>query len=187
MFCYAIDDELSIALPEHRMAEELTALVLKNLDRLKPWMPWAIDDYSIEHCRGFIKRSLEAFAENGRFEACIVLNGTVIGTIGFHNYETANRSAHIGYWIDRDHEGKGIVSRCCEAIIEHLFDDLNLNRVQINCNIENKRSRAIPEKLGFTLEGIQREVEFLHDRFGDWAVYSLLRSEWNGGRGNKLL
>jgi ribosomal-protein-serine acetyltransferase len=50
--------------------------------------------------------------------------------------------------------------------------------VQINCNVENAKSRAIPERLGFKLEGIHRQVEFLHDRFGDWAVYAMLREEW---------
>ena len=145
MFIRTVDENLSIALPEHQMAKELTALVIKNLDRLKPWMPWATDDYSIDMCRGFIKRSLDAFAENGRFEGIIVLDQQPIGTIGFHNYDTIHRNAHIGYWIDKDFEGQGIVSRCCSSLIDHLFNDLDLNRVQINCNIENTRSRSIPD------------------------------------------
>jgi ribosomal-protein-serine acetyltransferase len=64
------------------------------------------------------------------------------------------------------------------AVIDHLFKVLNLNRVQINCNVENIRSRAIPERLGFKQEGVLREVEWLHDRFGDWAVYAMLRRDW---------
>jgi ribosomal-protein-serine acetyltransferase len=185
MFKFSVEENLSIALPEYGMAEELTRLVLNNLDRLKLWMPWADDNYSLEMCRGFIKRSLDAYAENGRFEGIIVLDEKPIGTIGFHNYDTVNKSAHIGYWIDKQYEGKGIVLRCCNALISHLFNDLN--RVQINCNVENARSRAIPERLGFTLEGIQREAEFLHDRFGDWAVYSLLKSEWGSPAQRKQL
>ena len=55
---------------------------------------------------------------------------------------------------------------------------MDLNRVQINCNVENERSRAVPERLGFKLEGIHRQVEYLNGRFGDWAVYGMLREEW---------
>jgi ribosomal-protein-serine acetyltransferase len=122
---------------------------------------------------------LQAYAENGRFEACIFDKGKAIGTIGFHNYEPGHRCAHIGYWIDRHYEGRGVITKACRVLIGHLFDNLNLNRIQINCNIENARSRAVPERLGFKLEGIQRQAELVQGRFGDWAVYSLLREEWD--------
>jgi ribosomal-protein-serine acetyltransferase len=60
---------------------------------------------------------------------------------------------------------------------------MKLNRVQINCNVENVRSRAIPEKLGFKLEGMLRQMEFVNGRFGDWAVYGMLRDEWENSKG----
>ena len=179
MFSFQVDERLALALPQHHQADEMTAVVRRNLERLRPWMPWAVDDYSIEMANEFIARSLRAFADEGRFEAVIIYDGKIVGCIGFHNLDKVNRSAHIGYWIDGEHEGKGIVTRCCLAVINYLFETVNLNRVQINCNVDNHRSRAIPERAGFKLEGIQRQVEFLHDRFGDWAVYAILREEWN--------
>lgn len=179
MFSFQIDENLALALPQHHLAEELTAVVRKNLERLRPWMPWAVDEYSVEMAHEFIARSLKTFADEGRFEAVILSDGKIVGCIGFHNLDKVNSSAHIGYWIDAAHEGKGIVSRCCRVLIDYLFETLKLNRLQINCNVENHRSRAIPERAGFKLEGIQREVEFLHDRYGDWAVYAMLREEWN--------
>ena len=63
-------------------------------------------------------------------------------------------------------------------MVDYLFSVMKLNRVQINCNVENARSRAVPERLGFQLEGIHRQVEFLNDRFGDWAVYAMLNEDW---------
>ena len=179
MFSFKVDENLALALPQHHMAEELTVVVRENLERLKPWMPWAVDDYSTEMANEFIARSLKAFADEGRFEALMLLDDKIVGCIGFHNLDKVNRSAHIGYWITGVHEGKGIVTRCCEALIAYLFETLELNRVQINCNVENHRSRDIPERAGFKLEGIQRQIEFLHDRFGDWAIYAMLREEWN--------
>jgi len=65
------------------------------------------------------------------------------------------------------------------VLVEYLFDTMELNRLQINCNVENVRSRAIPERLGFTLEGTLREVEFINGEFRDWAVYGLVRSDWD--------
>ena len=180
MFSFRIDDDLKLMLPEPQMAEPLTAVVRENLARLKPWMPWATDDYSVEHCRQWIQKTIADFATDGRFNAVIIHKERIAGTIGFHNLDTRNKSAAVGYWIAGDFEGRGIVTRCVRVVVDYLFGTLQLNRVQINCNVENLRSRAIPERLGFKLEGIHRQVELLHDRFGDWAVYALLREEWDG-------
>ena len=55
---------------------------------------------------------------------------------------------------------------------------MELDRVQINCNVDNSRSRAIPEKLGFSYEGTLREGELLRGELRDQVVYSLLKREW---------
>ena len=178
MFSFPVDENLKLVLPQPHMAEEITTLVRENLVHLRPWLPWAVDDYSIESATEFIKRSLAAFAENGRFEACILWNGKITGAIGFHNLDNINRSAHIGYWLAKEYEGNGIVTRCCRVLIDYLIENMDLHRLQINCNVDNVRSRTVPERLGFKLEGIHRHAEFLHDRFGDWAVYAMLRNEW---------
>lgn len=53
-----------------------------------------------------------------------------------------------------------------------------MNRAQIRAMPENSRSIAIPARLGFTYEGIQRQAELLRGKFYDFAVYSMLASEW---------
>jgi ribosomal-protein-serine acetyltransferase len=70
------------------------------------------------------------------------------------------------------------MTRCCRILFDYLFNEVGLNRIQINCNIENAKSRAIPERLGFRLEGIHRQVEWLNNEFRDWAVYAMLAEEW---------
>ena len=178
MFSHQIDDKIKLSLPEMHKAEELAAVVRANLKHLQPWMPWAVNDYSAESAKEWIQRTLSEFAEDGRFNAIIMVDEMPIGTIGFHNLNTAHGSAEIGYWIDKKFEGQGIITRCCRSLIDYLFDVRGLNRVQINCNVENKRSRAVPERLGFKLEGIHRQVELVQGRFGDWAVYAMLKDEW---------
>lgn len=159
----------------HQHAEEIAAVVRENLDRLKLWMPWATDDYSIETAREYIKRS---FAENGTFSASIYWNENFVGSLGFHHLDLNNKSAHIGYWLAKDAEGKGLMTRCTRRLVDYLFDEIGLNRIQINCNVENEKSRAIPERLGFQLEGIFRQIEFFDNRYGDWAIYAMLKEDW---------
>jgi ribosomal-protein-serine acetyltransferase len=180
MFSYQIDENLKLILPQMHNAEELFAVVRENLDELKTWMPWATDDYSIDSAREFIKRNLRNLAEDGSFAANIVLEEKIVGSVGFHNLDSENKSAHVGYWLAKAAQGKGLMTKCCRVLIDYLFDVINLNRVQINCNIENAKSRAIPERLGFKLEGVHRQVEFFDNRFGDWAIYAMLREDWRG-------
>ncbi|MGI8640431.1 MAG: GNAT family N-acetyltransferase [Pyrinomonadaceae bacterium] len=178
MFSYQIDDKLKLVLPTERNAEEIYAAVRENLDELKLWMPWVTDDYSVDTARDFIKKNLIELAENGTFAVGIVLNEKIVGTIGLHHFDAANKSVQIGYWLAKDAQGEGLATRCCRILINYAFNDLALNRVQINCNVENVKSRAIPERLGFQLEAILRQVEWLNGEFRDWAVYAMLAGDW---------
>jgi ribosomal-protein-serine acetyltransferase len=178
MFSYRIDDELKLVLPSERNAEEIYRAVRENLEELKLWMPWVTDDYSIESARDFIKTNLIELAQNNTFAAAIALEEKVVGTIGLHHLDAANKSVQIGYWLDKQAQGKGLATKCCRVLINYAFDDLGLNRIQINCSVENVKSRKIPERLGFKLEGIHRQVEWLNNEFRDWAIYGLLAEEW---------
>jgi len=178
MFSYQIDENLKLVLSQQRHAEEITKVVQENLEQLKTWMPWAKDDYSIDSAREFIKFNLTEYAKNGSFSASIILEEKFIGAVGFHKLNLTNKSAHTGYWLAKEAQGKGIMTRCCRVLFNYLFDDVGLNRIQINCNIQNVKSRAIPERFGFKLEGIHRQIEWLNEEFRDWAVYAMLKEDW---------
>lgn len=62
------------------------------------------------------------------------------------------------------------------------FSHLKLNKVEIRAAIENKKSRSIPERLGFVNEGSIRQAEWLYDHFVDQIVYGILAIEWNNNR-----
>ncbi len=70
------------------------------------------------------------------------------------------------------------MTKACSALSSYAFDELELNRVEIRCATENKRSRAIPEKLRFTQEGIVRKAEWLYDHYVDLVVYGMLAEQW---------
>ncbi|HEX8247794.1 MAG TPA: GNAT family protein [Pyrinomonadaceae bacterium] len=178
MFSYQIDENLKLVLPQRHHAEEMAAAVRENFDHLKLWVPWATDDYSVDAAREFIGKNLKRLAESGCFALNLVQDGKIVGSVGFHSLDSNNKSAHLGYWLVKEAQGEGLVTRGCRVLIDYLFDELKLNRIQINCNVKNVKSRAIPERLGFQLEGIHRQVEFFDSRFGDWAIYAMLKQDW---------
>ncbi len=178
MFCQRIDDELELRPVDERFAEELTALVRRDLAHLRPWMPWATERYSVEDAREFIRRNIRQYADDQGFATLILYRGLVAGSIGFNNIDWANRKTDIGYWLGAAYQGRGIMTRACGALVAHAFTELRLNRVEIYCAVENRRSRRIPERLGFTEEGTHRQAEWVHDHFKDLVSYSMLAAEW---------
>jgi ribosomal-protein-serine acetyltransferase len=70
------------------------------------------------------------------------------------------------------------MTRCCANLIDYLFREVGLHRVTIQCGTGNQRSCAIPERLGFTREGITREGEWVNDRWLDLVVWSMLERDW---------
>jgi len=183
MFSRRIDEELELRPVDERLAEELTALVRRDLAHLRPWMPWATERYSVEDAREFIRRQIRQYAEDQGFAALIFYRGRIAGSIGYNNIDWSNRKTDIGYWLGEDFQGRGLMTRSCRALVEHAFRELRLNRVEIYCAVDNVRSRRIPERLGFTVEGTHRQAEWVHDHFKDLVSYSMLAREWKSLNG----
>lgn len=178
MLSYQVEENLEMRLVSERYAGELNSVVRDNLAYLHEWLPWPNEDYSVQTARDFIKFRLELFANNEAMAFLIFQNEKIVGGIGFDNPNPLNRSIEIGYWLKADAQGNGIITKCCRDLINYCLNELKINRIVIRCATENIRSQAIPERLGFTKEGILREAEWLHDKFVDLIVYSILKEEW---------
>jgi len=137
---------------------------------------------TVEDRKKFIRDSLKQFAENKGFVAGIWHEGRLAGVIGYDAIDWENRSTEVGYWLGEEYQGKGLVTTACRALVDHAFGELDLNRVSITCATENKKSCAIPERLGFRREGVRRQAEWLYDHFVDHVVYAALASEWQARR-----
>jgi ribosomal-protein-serine acetyltransferase len=178
MFARPLTPDLSLALLEPRHAEELFQLTNGNREHLREWLPWVDGVHTVDDTKVFIQTAQKQFCENGGFQTAIVLRGRVVGVIGFHRIDWMNGSTSIGYWLAKKYQGQGIMTTSCRACVNHAFAELKLNRVEIRCAVENQKSRAIPERLGFRLEGTAREAEWLYDHFVDHAIYGMLAREW---------
>jgi ribosomal-protein-serine acetyltransferase len=178
MFSHKVDDDTELRLIEPDHVDQLNALIEQNRDHIKLWSAWLKDDHSIENTRDFIRRNLMQFADKKGFAIAIWHRDEMAGQIEYNYIDWANRKTEIGYWLGASFQGKGLATKSCRVLIDHAFKELKLNRVEMRCGAENKRSRKIPQKLGFREEGVVRQAEWLHDRFVDLVVYGMLASEW---------
>jgi ribosomal-protein-serine acetyltransferase len=100
-----------------------------------------------------------------------------VGIIGLKDTDPDNEKTEIGYWLSESYQHKGIMTLSGKALINYVFDEMNLNRIQLKAATGNIKSRNVAKRLGFREEGTERESE-LHQRgFVDLVVYSLLKSE----------
>lgn len=160
------------------VAEELFAVIDRNRERLQQWLPWAVPDYSIEHTREFLRAQAIETANEESLGMTIRHKGAICGAIGLHKIDWRNKNSAIGYWLDGAHEGKGIMTAACRAMLSEAFSNLGLHRIEIRCATWNHRSSAIPKRLEFVEEGILKEAEWVHDRWLDLRVYSMLAQDW---------
>ena len=72
-----------------------------------------------------------------------------------------------------------MATKAVKQFIDHAFNDLDLRKVEINVASSNFKSRAIPERLGFTEEGTIRNYEFLNGEYHDRVIYGMLKEEWD--------
>ena len=153
------------------------AIVLRNREHLQTYMQWMTDDYSIQHARKFIVEGIKNRLDKITLGLALVRDGDLIGSTGFNRLDWAARVCEIGYWIDRDAERKGVITRACQAMIDYAFDELEMKRVEIRCSTENSRSAAVPERLGFKLEGTLRKAEVVNGRAHDFLIFGLLAED----------
>ncbi len=179
MFHLKVDDELELAPQTENRVEEAFAVIMANYEHIHEWSRWLNEDYTLEKAREFCRKHEKIFTDGeGDIGLRIIFQDKIVGGTGFHNINRRDKSAEIGYWLAKEYNGKGLVTKSVARLLEYGFDELKLNRIVIKCVPENVKSRRIPERLGFVQEGIEREVSWLHTRFVDHVVYSMLVKEW---------
>jgi ribosomal-protein-serine acetyltransferase len=164
-----------LRLLEESDAPELYAVVDANRAHLAPWMPWA-SEQTLEDTLDFIRRTRQQLESNDGFQTAIIEEGHIVGIVGFHGISWPNRLTRMGYWLAVPATGHGTVTRAVRVLVDYAFDAWQLNRVEIRVGVDNARSRAIPERLGFTQEGILQQAEYVGGRYIDHVVYALLAS-----------
>jgi ribosomal-protein-serine acetyltransferase len=185
-----VDDQLSLRSPERADAGALFRAVDGDRPHLSRWLPWVVHNHEVADTASFIERS-RAQEEAGTGIALLIeAPDGLLGVVGFNSIDRDHRSSEIGYWLRSAAEGRGVMTRAVAALVDHAFGALELNRLGIRAEPDNRRSRAVAERLGFREEGTLREVELHNGRFVDLVCYSLLRREHearrpapDGGRG----
>lgn len=133
-------------------AEQLAQVIPANIEHLKRFMEWIkFEPQTVEQRREWITRVNAQFDDGKDYTLGIFAqDGTLIGGTGFHVRTEPDR-VDIGYWIAKDHEGKGYVTEAAAALTRVGLEVTGAPFVGIEHAPSNERSAAVPRRLGFTL------------------------------------
>ena len=177
MFFRQINEDLKLGLSIPLYADELFALTDRNRAFLKQWLPWLDGVKRPADTREFLESQLAGFQRGDMLHVTIFYQGGIAGVLGYNRIDPANSTGHIGYWLGREYNGRGIMRQSVRDLISLGREYYALDRMEIRCAVQNLQSRAIPEDLGFKAEGIIRRAENLYGRFVDHVVYGLLKDD----------
>ncbi|MCM3718977.1 GNAT family N-acetyltransferase [Fictibacillus phosphorivorans] len=151
-------DRLFIRMPMPGDGKVIFDAIYASLEDLKPWLPFAHLDQTEEDVEVNIREAHLKFLkrENLRLLVFLKKTGEFIASSGLHRIDWDIPKFEIGYWIDSRQAGKGYMTEAVQGITDFAVNELKARRIEIRCDTKNVRSAAIPERLGFTREGIHR-------------------------------
>lgn len=103
-----------------------------------------------------------------------------IGNQGFFNIDWRVRSAEVGIFIgEKAYWNQGYGTEAMRLMLQHGFETLNFNRIYLTVNVDNPRAVRSYEKVGFILEGQQRQATYHQGAYSDQLMMSVLREEYS--------
>jgi len=178
MFSHPVDDRTELRLLQQQHAPELFALVDRHRAHLRAWLPWVDATTEVQDSIDFIVVSIFTFAQQGPMVCGVWHDGQLCGVIGHNDIDPETRVAKLGYWLGADVEGRGVMTKCLRAFLDHAFDLYGLEAVELRVATENLRSQALADRLGFERGDRVPAAERLHDRTVDHLVNVMTRARW---------
>ena len=109
----------------------------------------------------------------------IFVDGSFCGEINLSSIQRGPfQNAYVGYWIDRDRAGQGLMPESVVVLSRFAFEDLRLHRIQISIIPRNRSSRRVVEKLGLREEGTALRYLEINGTWEDHVRYALTSEEW---------
>jgi ribosomal-protein-alanine N-acetyltransferase len=179
---------LQLRASDPAFAEAAAAFHLRNRSAHAQWNPPLQETlFSADGQRGRLAEAATAAAIGsaiGWWLFALDEPGLALGHINFTQIaRRAFCNAMLGYALDAQHEGRGLMREALEAALADAFSPrIGLHRVQANVRPENTRSLALLDRLGFEREGLAREYLFIDGAWRDHVLTALRHPQWPADR-----
>lgn len=173
-------ERLVLRSPDVMHAAELNAAIGESITDLAPWMAWADHVPPLEETTARCRSAASEFRIGHDFRVHVFAldDGRLVGGTGVHRVRPEVPGCEIGYWVRTGEGGKGYVTEAVRALVDLLWKTTPVRRIEMRMHSENVRSRGVPERLGFELEGILRaDSRHVDGSLRNTCVYARVRSD----------
>ena len=165
--------DLTLRVSREEDAAALAAAYVRNRGHLAQWDPTRTEDFYTEE--GQLVRIRESLALRERETALPLLfveGDTVLGVLNLTSIVRGPfQSAVVGYWLDRDHTGRGLASAALKAVIEVARDDYGLHRLEAGTLLHNRASQSVLNRNGFERIGVAPAYLKIAGRWQDHVLF----------------
>lgn len=151
-------------------------LLLRNRNALARWEPTRTDDYFTSDAQHrVVADALTRHATGVAVPMVIITDGELAGRINIDDVvRGAFQSAHLGYWVDQDHQRRGVATAAVADAVRHAFDDLGLHRLQADTLEQNVASQIVLARNGFAEIGRAPRYLQIAGSWQDHVLHQLL-------------
>ena len=168
---------LTLRLANQNDISEIISFFKRNDDHLSPWSP--------EHPKNFfdreywfdcIERYQKEFEKDVSLIICLFMkSGEFIGRCSFTKFERGPfQNCRLGYMLDHEYEGKGLMTEALNALVPYVFNELNFHRIEANVIVSNTRSRKLLKNIGFSEHGVAEKYLKIDGKWQDHILTSLI-------------
>ncbi len=175
---------LYVELATPAVAQHHATYFARNREHFARWEPLRGEVESAAHWQAQLAQGLAEF-DAGRSVRLVALSraAPADGLIARINFTQISRgvfqSCMLGYSIDRDHQGRGLMQEALAASLDWMFDVMRLHRVQANHLPDNERSARLLARLGFAREGLARNYLFINGAWRDHVLNALINPRFD--------
>lgn len=149
----------------------------KQANQFQGWIP-----EHLAELEAFIGRNPDKFNEPNTWYQLVILlseTDTIVGDVGIHFID--DKQVELGITLAAAYHWQGYATEVLQAVIHHLFSQLNKHRVTLSIDPRNESMVALAERLGFRKEAHHMQSYWLRGEWTDDVVYALLQTEWPTG------
>lgn len=176
---YLTTERLTLTVPDEQDAPALLEYAKRNDGPQRPWSPpTPADAFTTERTLRRIREGREQlragthvrfWLRSKQAEAGPFVGGVTLSQITFGAF----RCARVGYHLDYEYQGQGLMAEALRAVIRYAFEELRLHRLEAGVIPTNERSVRVLERAGFVVEGYARKYLFINGQLRDHLLTSL--------------
>ncbi len=128
--------------------------------------------------RSLVRRLSRQAREGTTYPFAVEVDGVFAGQVTVNNIVRGSAQfASVGYWLDRDHAGRGVMPRAVAMVVDHCFTTAGLHRIEVAIRPENSNSLRVVEKLDLREVGYAPRFLHIDGEWRDHRIYAVTVEE----------